>query len=385
MTPRSVYVHVPFCRHRCGYCNFSLVANRDYLITRFLDAIEREIESVLERWCCESECENTPIALETLYLGGGTPSHLPVEALQRLSAILKRHFEWNASTEFTAECNPRDLNDEKLLALQQIGVNRISLGVQSFQEPKLRTLERDHSPAEAIATVHRCNELFGNVSIDLIFATPNETLSQWTSDVQQAIALRPTHLSTYELTYEKGTTFWNRKSNGELTESDDELKTIMYQSAIGAFTQSGYEHYEVSSFARSGRQSRHNNIYWTGLPFFGFGPGAASYVGGQRETRHQSPVAYMARVENGQPPVVDSEKLVGLEKIQERVAIGLRRREGIEITSFNDRNQCDLLHLLAPLWKELEQLELIQMSHGRIVVTSKGLLVNDWIAEQILR
>ena len=193
--PRSAYIHVPFCRHRCGYCNFALVAGRDRLIEPYLDAIEAEVQKLPEVY-----------QLDTLFFGGGTPSHLSAVQMKRLGLILSHRFRLSADAEVTAECNPADITIESLDALQELGVNRISLGVQSFNDDKLKILQRDHSSEIAKAGFRLAMDRFKNVSMDLIFAAPGETLQDWEIDLDAAIELEPTHISTYELTYEKGRT-----------------------------------------------------------------------------------------------------------------------------------------------------------------------------------
>lgn len=255
--PRSAYIHIPFCRHRCGYCNFTLVADRDYLVDRFLDAIEQEIGWLEERF-----------ELDTLFLGGGTPSHLSPANLSRLRAIVDSRFTLDPNAEVSAECNPNDLSKEKSHALADFGINRVSLGVQSLNMEKLQRLERDHDGEDVCAAVNQAQRFADSVSLDLIFAVHGESLGDWQRDVQAALALAPDHLSTYELTYEKGTQFWNRRSRGELSLADEDLRADMYMAAADMIEQAGLEAYEISSFAKPGHLCRHNESYWTGLPFF---------------------------------------------------------------------------------------------------------------------
>ena len=370
----SAYIHVPFCRHRCGYCNFALVANRDYLVERYLKAIEWEIHQL----------PTTP-TLSTLYLGGGTPSQLEITDLQKLIGILKTRFHWTVDTEFTVECNPSDLCAEKIEGIRQLGINRISLGVQSLNPGKLKVLERDHSPEQVQRVVKHCREVFESVSIDLIFATPQESMQEWVTDLEQALELEPHHVSTYELTYEKGTAFWNRRKKGSFVEAHDDLKTHMYEWAIERLESAGFQHYEVSSFARPGFESRHNNVYWSGRDYFAFGPGASSYLDGTRATRHQSPLTYLKRIETGQSPITESETLSLRDRTLEHLVIGLRRRKGIDVTEFNSQNNCEIDGLCKDLFIRLQELNLIERSGNRLFVTHAGLLVNDWIATQILR
>jgi len=222
--PRSAYIHVPFCRHRCGYCNFTLVAGRDDLIGAYLEALERELS-----WL------GRPRQVDTLFFGGGTPSHLSPEQLRRLFEIVGRWLPRSANCEVSIEANPADVTPERVAVLQEFGVGRVSLGAQSFKREKLRLLERDHSAATVHAAVDLLRPL-GSVSLDLIFAAPNETLDDWMDDLQAALHLRPDHVSTYGLTYERGTRYYGHLRRGDLHETDEETQRSMYLAAIERLT-----------------------------------------------------------------------------------------------------------------------------------------------------
>jgi len=373
IAPRSLYIHVPFCRHRCGYCNFTLVAGRDHLIERFLEALQREIS-----WLGES------YELDTVFLGGGTPSHLSPPHLQRLSNIIRSRFSLSQGAEVTAECNPNDLSHDRGEALAKLGVNRISLGVQSLNATKLELLERDHNVVEIENAVQVARAFCRSVSIDLIFAAPSETLSQWKADLDQAIALEPDHLSTYELTYEKGTQFWNRLNRGRLSQADEELRAQMYSSAIERLSQSKFYQYEVSSFAKSEHRCRHNLVYWSGAPYFAFGPGAARFVESIRQTNHQSTMNYLKLVEQGQSPVRESEKLGPLNSAKERLAIGLRLIDGVDAQQFESSTGFSIDKILGNLAQKLQENEMLTQTDGLWRLTAKGILVCDWISSEIV-
>lgn len=371
--PRSLYIHIPFCRHRCGYCNFTLVAGRDYLVDRFLDAIENEfiwLEQTYE--------------VDTIFLGGGTPSHLSAENMQRLCGIIRSRFSFADNFEFTAECNPSDVTDSCAEALAEIGVNRISLGVQSLNSQKLKTLERDHSREIVIEAIANARRFCKNVSIDLIFATPNETLEEWRTDLDQAIALQPDHVSTYELTYEKGTAFWTQRMHGNIDSADEELRCKMYEHAIATLSENGFEQYEVSSFAKPNYRCRHNVVYWSGKPYFAFGPGASRFIDGTRETNHQSTMRYLDLIEAGTPPISERECLSTEDQARELLAIGLRQMDGINFEQFSKQTGFSALNLFAPIENELTDAGLISINEESIRLTQKGILVCDWIASKIV-
>ena len=220
----SLYVHVPFCRHRCGYCNFSLVAGKDHLIDRFLNSIAAEVDRI--------DHVDGPIAVSTIFIGGGTPSHLSSSQFKRLIEILKTKFSWTASAEFTAECNPTDLSAEKCETFKEVGVNRLSLGIQSFADSKLEFLQRDHRIRQITESISLARTVTDNISFDLIFATPEESISDWTHELDTAIEFEPQHLSTYELTIEKGTQFWNREHHGLLVVPDEQRRLDLYLTCL---------------------------------------------------------------------------------------------------------------------------------------------------------
>lgn len=371
--PRSAYIHVPFCRHRCGYCNFTLVAGRDYLIDRFLSALETEI-GWLDR----------TYEIDTLFLGGGTPSHLSPSQLNRLAKIIRSRFELGPTAEVTAECNPNDLNIDRMDALTDLGVNRISLGVQSLNLEKLKRLERDHNFDDIHSAIDVARNQSANVSLDLIFAAPGETLSAWKTDLETAISLKPDHLSTYELTYEKGTRFWNHLQRGNLKQSDEDSRAEMFQLAIETLNENGLRQYEVSSFAKPGQQCLHNLGYWNGDPFFAFGPGAARFVDGIRETNHQSTMRYLKLVDLGESPVADREKLEGDAAARERLAIGLRRIAGVSESDFKRRTGSSIHELLGELENQWVENGLLVRGSDRWQLTPRGIMVCDWIAGEIL-
>jgi oxygen-independent coproporphyrinogen-3 oxidase len=372
--PRSAYIHVPFCAHRCGYCNFTLIANRADLVDRYLEALARELS-----WL------GSPQPVETLFIGGGTPTFLSAEALTRLLQVVLSWFPPVAGYEFSVEANPDGLDAPRIAALADHGVTRISLGAQSFNAAKLRMLERDHSPADIRASVELARRMLFSVSLDLIFATPGETLDAWRDDLDAALDLSPDHVSTYGLTYERGTTFWSRRRKGDIASLDEELERALYAEAIDRLTASGFEHYEVSNFARPGHRCRHNEVYWAGRPYFAAGPGAARYVGGRRELNHRSTTTWMARVLAGQSPVAEAEELSPEDRAREALVLGLRKLEGVSLADFARSTGFEVHQLVGTaLDRYLDPGLLIEQS-GRLRLTRRGLFVSDAIWPDFLR
>ena len=373
---RSAYIHIPFCRHRCGYCNFSLVAGRDHLVDRFLSALAIEIQRLGAA---------DQIELDTLFFGGGTPSHLSPNQLDRLQQIVASKFTLAANAEVSAECNPNDIDKEKTKALKRLGVNRISLGVQSLNPLKLKQLERDHSPNDVATAVQLAKQNMASVSMDLIFAAPGETLPQWQADLEAAMSLEPNHLSTYELTYEKGTRFWNRLQHGKLAIAVEDDRADMYEHTIERLGLGEWSQYELSSFSQTGHQCRHNHNYWNGNDYYAFGPGASRYINGIRSTNHQSTMQYLKRLETGEDPTDHVEQLTGRAAARERLAVGLRLLKGVEIDSFETTTG---IHFSAALpnatRQSLTDHGLIEISHGVCKLTRRGVMVSDGVASEIL-
>ncbi len=372
--PRSVYIHVPFCRHRCGYCNFALVADRDYMIDSYLDALAVEMSLLENRF-----------ELDTLFLGGGTPTHLSELQLEKMFGFISKHFQFSSETEVTTEANPRDLTPQKIRTLVDLGVNRFSLGVQSFDDSKLKLLERDHNRCVIEQVASDLKSLVSNFSFDLIFATMGESVEAWLGELENAITLGPTHLSTYELTIEKGTQFWNRHSIGELKDVDEDQRVEMYCKTIELLAQNGFDQYEISSFAKSeSYRCRHNLAYWNAEPYFAFGPGAARYVDGIRETNHSSVSTYIKRLSEGKSPVAGREQLDDESRIRELIAIALRQTEGFDLSKIVAASGVEMPVELRQALAKLEQQGLIRTSGTNVNLTENGRLVYDSVASEIV-
>jgi len=373
--PRAAYIHVPFCRHRCGYCNFTLIAGRDDLIDAYLDGLGREMAAL-----------ETPRPVDTIFLGGGTPTHLDAPRLAELLALVRRWFPPSPGYEFSLEANPADIDAARLAAAVAGGVTRVSLGVQSFDLAKLKVLERDHTAAIARQAAEQVRVAGLAVSLDLIFAAPGETLAGWRSDLDQALALEPDHLSLYGLTFERGTAYWSRRAKGELVSQDEEIERSMYLEAIDRLTAAGYEHYETSNFARPGRRCRHNETYWAAHGYYAAGPGAARYVAGVRETNHRSTTTWLNRILAGQPPVAESEQLGPEDRAREALVLGLRRiADGVDRRAFAAEFGYDIDQLGGDELPKLIAGRLLDDSHGRLRLTREGLLISDWIWSKFLR
>jgi oxygen-independent coproporphyrinogen-3 oxidase len=369
--PRAAYVHVPFCAHHCGYCDFAVAVGQDALIDRYLDALSTELATLA-----------TPRPVDTLFLGGGTPTHVNGPQLERLLRMLQRWLP--VRDEFTVEANPGTLDEDKIAVLAAHGVTRVSLGAQSFHQNVLAVLDRDHAPADVPRAVERIRRRIGQVSLDLIFGAPGQTLADWLDDLRGALALEPDHVSTYGLTYEKGTPLWKRRERGEVAPLDEEAELALYACAIDTLESAGFEHYEISNFARPGKRSRHNQVYWANEAYFGFGMGAARYVGGHRETNTRDLQTYLRKALAGESPTFQAEELPPEERARETMAVQLRRAEGIDREAFRRQTGSDLDALAGPVINHHVDLGLLADDGKRVCLTRRGKYVADAIVTALL-
>lgn len=395
----SAYVHVPFCRHRCGYCNFTLVAGRDDLIDDYLNCLELELSRRL----------SAPWPVQTLFLGGGTPTHLSSSQLQRLLKLLGNWLPMQAGCEFSVEANPLDCTESCLANLRSAGVNRLSLGGQSFSDDKLRTLERDHCGSQLMAALDLAKDYFQNLSLDMIFAVPGESLDQWQEDLRYALGSPIAHLSTYGLTIERGANFFGRTLRGSLAELDSEAQLSMYRLAIEQLTLAGWQHYEVSNFSKPDYACRHNQVYWQGKYWWGFGPGAASFLPTSmatdvlpqndtpascqaqsihtqsvRMTNHRSTTQYLRRLQQGDSPVGEIELIDRQQAVRERLVFGLRQRAGIDLSELDQLYGSNARQLFEPYLSRNIDLGFFELSGTQLRLTESGLVISDGLWPDLL-
>ncbi len=375
--PRAVYIHVPFCLRRCGYCDFTLVARRDQLIPAWLDGMRRELQQ-------HRNAVGQRLPISTLFIGGGTPTHLQLQQLQELLLLLREHFEWTADAEISIEANPDGLDDARLDLLTTLGVNRISLGVQSFDDGILKVLERTHTAATAADAIMRAAQRFPAVSLDLIFGVPGQSSESWQSTLQQAAEFPLTHISTYGLTLEQGTSFYRRERRGELLRAPEELEREMYLYGIEFLQRQGFEHYEVSNFARDSFRCRHNLVYWNADEYFAFGPGAASYVHGIRRTNCRSVVRWLKSWADGVACIEESQQLDAHQRACEAMMLALRLREGFHAGSIEARFEINLYELAGTTLSRLLKSGLLEQEGQQIRLTQEGLLLADTVASELL-
>ena len=371
--PRSVYLHVPFCRHRCGYCDFTLVAGRDDLIDQYLEALERELRRLTQ-----------PLEIDTLYLGGGTPSHLGGERLERLFAVLRQTLHPVEHAEITLEANPLDVNEPFVAAARRCGVTRVSLGSQSLDVATLRVLDRDHMPDDVRRASGMLAEAGMSRSLDLMTAAPGQTVTDVERDLEAIVSLEPEHVSVYCLTWEQGTAFETQRRKGLLEPVTDLAERAMFEAAIDRLGDAGFEHYEVSNFARPGHRCRHNEAYWDLRPWEAFGPGAARFDGRTRVTNHRSTTTWIKRVLGGHDPTGDRDAMSAEEAARERLVVGLRRRAGITVADFETVSGFTPRQLAAKSIDRWIADGLAVEEDGRLWLTRDGLLVSDSLWADVL-
>lgn len=360
-----LYVHIPFCARICPYCAFYKERADSSQTQRFCEALLREIETVGEQF---------PLEIETIFFGGGTPTALTTLQLEFLLGGMRERLDLSRLTEWTVEANPGSVSPRKAGLVRQMGVTRISLGVQSWDDELLKLLGREHNAAQAEASFQILRDAgFANISIDLMFGLPGQTLEQWKSDLAKTIALAPDHVSTYCLTYEEDTDFFLRHASGEFRE-DPESDARFLETAM-ATLEAGYEHYEISNYARPGFGSAHNRGYWAGHDYLGIGPSAFSTVGMQRWQNVCNYRAYSDRVLAGLSPIESTEALTPEMKRTERIALALRTRDGISQQEVQDwPNES----------RQFIDLGLLREAHGNFILTPRGKLLADSVAEAFL-
>ncbi len=385
-TPRArsigAYLHIPFCTKRCGYCSFNTAPDSPGAVARFLPALLGEIDIVArEPWA-------GAVDLRSVFLGGGTPSLLPAEALAELLEHLRARFGVEAAAEITVECNPESVSLERLAGYRRAGVTRISLGVQSLDDRILPTLDRLHTAAQAREAFDAARAAgFEDVSVDLIYGLPGLDLATWEETVRGALGWAPDHLSAYALTLDEGS-LWNAaasagRAGGRIVLPPEETVTAQYSRLVQLAAEAGFEHYEVSNYARPGHRSTHNQIYWHAEEYLGLGPGACGFLGDVRYGNVKPVERYGALVAAGVPPVATHETLTPRQRMAERLILGLRLGDGVPAAWLDERAALGPARLPATLeaWRERG---LLGESDGRVRLTEAGFLLSDALFIELL-
>ena len=374
----GIYIHIPFCKSRCIYCGFYSTTNKE-LKERYVDALIREIHMRKDDFA-RLGTSLSPSSTSTVYFGGGTPSSLSVCDIERIVGALESTFNGTPS-EVTLEMNPDDVTKDYIKAVRQMGINRISMGIQTFDDSRLQFIRRRHNASQAEKAVMTIREEgIHNVSIDLMFGFPNQTMDEWVTDIDKAIALHPTHISAYSLMYEEGTPLFRMLQKGEINQIDDETSLAMYTELINRLTANGYEHYEISNFAMPGYRSIHNSSYWHDTPYLGFGAAAHSYNKDTRSWNIPDLKKYIESIENGVLPS-ESEVIDADTHYNDLITTALRTREGLNL---DDLPQKYREYALVNARKSISE-HLLEATDSHIRLTREGLFVSDMVMSELIK
>lgn len=376
----ALYVHVPFCIKKCGYCSFASIPIEGGDAAGYLKALWSETGLRAGMLLPEEK------RVDTIYVGGGTPTCLTGDELAGIMERIFSCFEVAGDAEITVEANPGTVDFKKLAILKKAGFNRLSLGVQACREDLLKTLGRIHSFSAAVSTLAEAREAgFQNINVDLIFGIPGQTLEQWEECLEGITGLGPEHLSAYGLQVEEGTPLFDRIGRGELFPCDEDLEADMYLHLMQHMKSRGYVHYEISNFALPGRECRHNLCYWRNKSYLGLGPAAHSNLRGRRFSNHAGPGVYAEMLMEGHFPECWEERIDTRTEMSETAFLGLRLLEGLDIGEFRKRFGRDILEVYGREINRLTVLGLVEMADGRIRLTPRGLMMGNVVFAEFIQ
>lgn len=390
----SLYIHIPFCETKCPYCDFNTYSHIEPLMDIYINALIKEINlwgNILEK-----------ITIKTIFFGGGTPSYLPGKYISDVMRQINESFEMDSQSEITLEANPGDFTEAKLGNYLENGINRLSIGVQSFDNNLLKLLGRRHTAEDALKSYKMAQSIgFDNISIDLMYGLPNQSLDQWISTINQSTEILPPHISMYCLTLEPGTPFESWVRVGKITEPDPDLAADMYETADSMMGEFGYRHYEISNWALNGRESVHNLAYWYSQPYLGVGPGAHSYFGGYRFSNLKNPREYISKISGIKnnltnynhktlkellqniPTVETSELIDKSTAMVETLMMGLRIDKGISISEFSSKFKQTPLEAYRSILEPLIDFGLLKIANENLRLTPKGRILSNEVFSRL--
>jgi oxygen-independent coproporphyrinogen-3 oxidase len=376
----AFYIHIPYCVKRCGYCDFNTYTPSELKIATELSAVSNSYIDLLLLEIKQAKNQVGNASVPSIFFGGGTPSLMEPSDIGRVISQIKKEFVLNSDAEITLEANPDTVSKETLAAFRKVGVNRVSFGMQSAVTHVLATLDRTHNPENLIQVTNWAKEVgFSQISVDLIYGTPGETLSDWQKTIAAALALPITHISAYSLIVEEGTKLAAQIKRGEIAQVDDDLAAEKYLIADKEFTSAGFQWYELSNWAKPNSLSKHNLAYWLGENWWGAGPGAHSHLNGKRFWNVKHPNLYREKILSNKSPIADSEELEEIQINSERLMLSLRLPSGVEKQSLNREQISELSGYV-----ESGHLDLLNWNQGRATLTLEGRLIADQILRQIL-
>jgi putative oxygen-independent coproporphyrinogen III oxidase len=374
---KAAYLHIPFCEHICHYCDFNKVFLKGQPVDQYLEALEQEMILTLQKYPTNG--------LETIFVGGGTPTSLNEKQLERFCESITRNLPMSNNLEFTFEANPGDLTKGKLQILKDAGVNRLSLGVQTFNDELLKSIGRVHRAKDVYQTVENAKSVgFKNISIDLIFSLPTQTVTDFKESLKEAFTLDIQHYSAYSLIIEPKTVFYNLLQKGKLPTPGEDAEAAMYELLMEEMEQHGYSQYEISNFSKPGYESKHNLTYWNNDYYYGFGAGAHGYVNGWRRSNAGPLKKYMEQIADGNLPIFQEHQTSKAEQIEEEMFLGLRKTDGVSISHFIEKFDMDPLQIFEKEISALIAKKWIEVNKDNIYLTKTGRLLGNEVFQSFL-
>jgi putative oxygen-independent coproporphyrinogen III oxidase len=374
---KAAYLHIPFCEHICYYCDFNKVFLKGQPVEEYLQALDEEMNITLQEVPAEK--------LATIFVGGGTPTSLNEQQLERFCQSINDRLPKAEDSEFTFEANPGDLSKEKLQILKDAGVNRISLGVQTFNDELLTKIGRVHRANDVFYTIETIKTAgFDNISIDLMFSLPTQTLTDFKQTLNASFSLDLPHYSAYSLMIEPKTVFYNLQRKGKLPTPGEEIEAQMYEILMEEMDKHGLHQYEISNFSKPGFESRHNLTYWNNESYFGFGAGAHSYIEGFRRSNFGPLKKYIESLHNRKLPIFETHRVTRSEQMEEEMFLGLRKTAGVSISKFTEKFGQDPRHLFADEIADLTRKQWIEVTADNIYLTKQGRLLGNEVFQMFL-
>ncbi|MBM7691822.1 oxygen-independent coproporphyrinogen-3 oxidase [Peribacillus deserti] len=375
----SAYIHIPFCEHICHYCDFNKVFLKNQPVEEYLSLLKKEMELTLHQYKTDQ--------LKTIYVGGGTPTALNEEQLEQLCLSINETLPYDReNVEYSFEANPGDLSERKLAILKEYGVNRLSFGVQSFNDELLKKIGRAHRAADVFTTLDKARDAgFENISIDLIYALPGQTLEDFCDTLKTAMSLELPHFSGYSLIIEPKTVFYNLLQKGRLTLPPEESEAAMFEMLMEQMELHGYSQYEISNFAKPGYESRHNLTYWNNENYYGFGAGAHSYLADKRRANHGPLKKYFAPLLEGNLPVIEENTVTVKEQMEEEMFLGLRKTKGVSLSGFQSKFHRPLMEVFGEEIKREIELGRLVLEEGFLKLSKQGKFLGNEVFQAFLK
>lgn len=370
----GLYIHIPFCKQKCWYCDFPSFPCKEYLMEEYIEALIKEINNRIDN----------NINIKTIFIGGGTPTYLSSEQLLKLGKKITE-LNLNKNIEFSVEANPGTLSEDKLKALKSIGVNRLSMGLQAVQDYHLKAIGRIHTFKEFKENFKMARKIgFDNINVDLMFGLPNQTLQEWIDTLNTICNLNPEHISAYGLILEEGTAFYKLYENDKLNIPDEEIERKMYKATLEVLNRNGYEQYEISNFSKKHRECTHNLIYWNLDEYIGVGSGSSSYLDNLRISNESNIEKYIESINDGKYGAQEQFENSIKDNMEEFMFMGLRKIKGISIENFQKKFNKNIYQVYGEIINKHKKLNLLEEKDGNIALTSKGIEISNFVMSDFI-